>query len=107
MLKTPLKVRGYLKASGDYRVMETDGNILAPCLAEEKALEIVQACNAYDDLLAACKAALEYLSDQAADLDISEPHESISAEMALLLVQLEKVERAIAKAEETTNDRAS
>ena len=66
MLKTPLKVakrgksRGYLKASGDYRVMETDGNILAPCLAEEKALEIVRACNNYEALLALVEQVSEY-----------------------------------------------
>ena len=56
MLKTPLRVakrgesRGYLKVSGDYRVMESDGNILAPCLAEAKAQEIVSACNNHDKL---------------------------------------------------------
>ena len=70
MLKIPLKVtkqsdsHGYWNVSGEYRVVESDGNILALSLAEQTAQDIVQRCNSYEALLAACKEAYELLEDR-------------------------------------------
>ena len=63
---------------------------VTPEEARAKAQAIVQAVNSYDVQLATLQAVYAYLSDQAADQDLSEPFETISAGLALLLVQLDE-----------------
>ena len=82
VMDTPL---GEVTISGSYRVV----------------MEVQKRCNAHDKLLKALDAAHEYLTDQAANMDVNGA--SISAELALLLV---KLEQAIALAEGEGSDTA-
>ncbi len=58
-----------LMGSGSQAVYDSGGYVLAANLSEVNARFIVRACNAHEDLLAACEAALAYVQDQYNGLD--------------------------------------
>ena len=91
-MQTPLTTR---KVYGAWIIEDATGARIAVLAVagpddkdtEQDARQFVRAVNAYDAILAACEAALEYLTDKAADQDLSP--DGIEAELALLLVGIE------------------
>jgi len=104
MLKTPLKALDWVFYSV---ILDADNHQVVSTVSTEQviehhaeiAAEIVQRCNAHDKLLEVLDAAHEYLTDHAANMDVN--GNSINAELALLLVQLEQ---ALALAEGESSD---
>jgi len=60
-INIPLRARTFAPIHDLARVEDNEGNTYTDTIPTEFAVEIIQACNSFDDLLAACKLAKEHL----------------------------------------------